>query len=57
MEAPLGEGEEQRIGGRKERRTDSVSSGQVVPTGPAQRAPLRTRARRRDGLRCGRGQR
>ena len=51
--APAGEGEEHRDGGRKGWRTESVLSGQVVPTGPAERAPLGARGRRRGGVRCG----
>ena len=50
MGAPVGEGEEQRGGGRKGWRTESVLSGQVVPTAPAGRAPLGARGRGRGGI-------
>ena len=53
MEAPAWEGEEQRGGGRKAWRTESVLLGQVVPTGPAQGAPFGARGRRRGGVLCG----
>ena len=51
--ALVGEGKEQRGGGRKGWRIESVPSGQVVLTGPAQRAPLGVRGRRKGGVRCG----
>jgi len=48
-DVPVGEGVDQAGSGRKFKGMESTLSGQLVPTGPAGRAPLGAQVRRKDG--------
>ena len=49
----MGDGKEQKYSGRRRWRTQSVPSGQVVPTGPAHQTPIGVQGTRRGGVRWG----